>query len=237
MIQRHSIILWKKAEKKDKDFEEIAKETYELLNLFQDCPQELKPNYLTAKTKKDIREFNWNYENFKSMLKQGINKEGENIFEDLGYSISFFSSLNGQNSCSYEIIAGNKNEKFYNVLIINLPLSLNLYDKKMADMIRNLFEKLVQSYATYWGCISNKALSRKYGKFIERNLPTTVHWINYWSEDIIGAIGMNKIQNVVDKNTMSTFKTGILSIKETALDIEKEDDIRLHAEFHKQLFL
>ncbi len=30
MIQRHSIILWKKAEKKDKDFEEIAKETYEV---------------------------------------------------------------------------------------------------------------------------------------------------------------------------------------------------------------
>lgn len=237
MIQRHSIILWKKAEKKDKDFEEIAKEAYEVLNLFQDCPQELRPNYLTAKTKKDIKEFDWNYENFRSMLKKGINKEGENIFEDLGYSISFFSSLNGQNSCGFEIIAGNKNEKFYNVLIINLPLSLNLYDKKMADMIRNLFEKLIQSYKPYWGCISNKALSRKYGKFLEGNLPTTVHWINYWSEDIIGTIGMKKIQNVVDKNTMSTFKTGILSIKETALDVEKEDDIRLHAEFHKQLFL
>ncbi len=237
MIQRHSMILWKKAEKKDKDFEEIAKETYEVLNLFQDCPQELRPNYLTAKTKKDIREFDWNYENFRSMLKKGINKEGENIFEDLGYSISFFSSLNSQNSCGFEIIAGNKNEKFYNVLIINLPLSLNLYDKKMADMIRNLFEKLVQAYTPYWGCISNKALSRKYEKFLEGNLPTTVHWINYWSEDIIGTIGMKKIQNVVDKNTMSTFKTGILSIKETALDVEKEDDIRLHAELHKQLFL
>lgn len=47
---------------------------------------------------------------------------------------------------------------------------------------------------------------------------------------------MKKIQNVVDKNTMSTFKTGILLIKETALDVEKEDDIRLHAKFHKQLF-
>lgn len=237
MIQRHSIILWKKAEKKDKDFEVIAKETYEVLNLFQDCPQELRPNYLTSKTKKDIREFAWNYENFISLLKKGINKEGENIFEDLGYSISFFSSLNVKNSCGFEIIAGNKNEKFYNVLIINLPLSLNLYDKEKADMIRNLFEKIVQSYMPYWGCISNKALSRKYGKFLEGNLPTTVHWINYWSEDIIGTIGMKKIQNVVDKNTMSSFKTGILSIKETALDVEKEDDIRLHTEFHEQLFL
>jgi len=237
MIQRHSIILWKKAEKKDKDFEEIVKETYEVLKLFQECPQELRPNYLTAKTKKDIKEFDWNYENFRSMLKKGINKEGENIFEDLGYSISFFSSPNGQNSCGFEIIAGNKNEKFYNVLIVNLPLSLNLYDTKTADMVKDLFEKLVQSYMPYWGCISNKALSRKYGKFLDGNMPTTVHWMNYWSEDIIETVGMKKIQNVVDNNMISTFKNGILSIRETAIDVEKEDDVRLHAEIHKQLFL
>ena len=237
MMQRHSIILWKNAEKKDKDFEEIAKETYEVLKQFQEYPQELRPNYLTAKTKKDIKEFDWNYENFRSLLKKGINKEGENIFEDLGYSISFFSSLNGQSSCGFEIIAGNKNEKFYNVLIVNLPLSLNLYEKETADMVKSLFEKLIQAYKPYWGCVSNKALSRKYGKFLEGSLPTTVHWINYWSEDILGTIGMEKIQNVVNKNEMSTFNTGILSIKETALDVENEDDIRFHAEMHNQLLV
>lgn len=237
MIQRHSIILWKKAEKKDKDFEGIAKETYEVLKLFQECPQELRPNYVTAKAKKDIEEFDWNYENFRSILRKGINKEGEILFEDLGYSISFFSSQNGQNSCGFEIIAGNKNEKFYNVLIVNLPLSLNLHDKKNANMVKDLFKKLAQSYMPYWGCVSNKALSRKYGKFLDGNMPTTVHWINYWSEDIIGTVGIEKIQNVVDNNITSTFKNGILSIKETTLDIEKEDDIRLHAEIHKQLFL
>lgn len=236
MIQRHSIILWKKAEKIDKNFEEIAKETYEVLNLFQDCPQELRPNYLTAKTKKDIKKFDWNYESFSSMLKKGINKEGENIFEDLGYSISFFSSMNGQDSCAFEIIAGNKNEKFYNTLIINLPLSLNLYDKETADMIRILFEKLVSSYMPYWGCISNKALSRKYGKYLEGNLPTTVHWMNYWSEDIIGKIGMERIQKIVDGNSTILFQKGILSIKDTALDVDKAEDIRLHNELQKHLF-
>ena len=237
MIQRHSIILWKKAEKKDKDFEEIAKETYEVLKQFQECPQELRPNYLTAKTKKDIKEFDWNYENFRSMLKKGINKEGENIFEDLGYSISFFSSLNEQNSCGFEIITGNKNEKFYNVLIVKLPLSYNLYEKETAAIIRDLFEKLVQVYKPFWGCISNRALSRKYGKLLEGNLPTTVHWINYWSEDIICTIGMDKIQNVVDENITVSFKRGIFSINETALDIEKEEDIRYHDLLQKQLFL
>ena len=67
-------------------------------------------------------------------------------------------------------------------------------------------------------------------------MPTTVHWMNYWSKDIVEAVGIKKIQNAVDNTITSTFKSGILSIKETALDVEKEDDIRLHAEMHKLLF-
>lgn len=104
-------------------------------------------------------------------------------------------------------------------------------------MVKRLFEKLTQSYKPYWGCVSNKALARKYGKYLEGSLPTTVHWINYWSEDILETIGMEKIQNVINKNAMSTFKTGILLIKETALDVEKEDDIRFHTEMHNQLLV
>lgn len=236
MIQRHSIILWKKAEKSDKDFVNIAKETYGVLKLFQEYPLELRPNYLTAKTKKDIKRFDWNFENFSSLLKKGINKEGGNVFEDLGYSISFFSSLDEQDSSGFEIWAGNKNEKFYNVLIMNLPLSLNLYDKKVADMIKGLFEKLVQSYMPYWGCISNKILSRKYGKFLEDNLPTALHWVQYWSEDIIKKIGRERIQALADGNPGISFRNGILSIRDMVLDMDKENDVRFQDMLQRQLF-
>lgn len=34
VIQRHLIILWKKAERTERSFEETAKEIYEALNLF-----------------------------------------------------------------------------------------------------------------------------------------------------------------------------------------------------------
>ena len=237
MVQRHSIILWKKAEKKNKDFMEISKEAYEVLKLFQDYPQELRPNYLTAKTKNEIKAFDWNFENFSNELKKGVNKEGENAFEDLGYTISFFSSMIENDSCTFQMRAGNKNEKFYNTLIINLPLSLNLYNEKNAVKISKLFEKLVKAYIPYWGCISNKLMSRKYGKFIEANLPTTVHWMNYWSEDIVRTIGVEKIQKMVDENQLISLKSGILSIKDTALDVNKEEDIRFHDKLQKQLFL
>lgn len=236
MVQRHSIILWKKAESEDRSFEKISKEAYDILNIFQDYPQNLKPNYLTVRSQKDIEEFSWNYGNFSSILKKGVNKENGNVFENLGYSISFFSSMNEEDSCAFQMTAGNKNDKFYNTLIINLPLSLNLYDKETADMIRTLFEKLVSSYIPYWGCISNKALSRKYGKYLEGDLPTTVHWINYWSDNIIEKIGIEKIQKIVDANSAILFKKGILSIKDTALDVDKAEDIRFHDKLQKHLF-
>lgn len=228
MLQRHAIILWRKAESKDKSFEELSKEAYDTLSIFQDYPQELRPNYLTVKLKKDIKEFDWNYENFYKVLKKGINREGETVFEDLGYSISFFSATDENASCSFLMSVGNKNDMFYNTLIIDLPFSWNLYDVKAANIIRSLFEKLVQSYKPFWGCISNKALSRMYGRFLEGTMPTTVHWINYWSEDIVRTVGMEKIRKMVDSCPAVLFHEGILSIKDTALDVENAEDLRFH---------
>lgn len=236
MVQRHSFILWKKAESKEKSFEEISKEAYDSFIIFQDYPRELKPNYLTVNVKKGAKEFDWNYENFKRILNKGINREDKNVFADLGYSISFFSSMNEKDSCAFQMNVGNKNDKFYNTFIMDLPLSCNLYNKKTADTIRNLFEKLVQSFIPFWGCISNKILSRKYGKLLEGNLPTTVHWMNYWSEDIIRTIGMEKIQEMVDENSGFSFHKGILTIKDTAFDVDNEEDLKFQAGLQKYLF-
>ena len=119
---------------------------------------------------------------------------------------------------------------------MDLPLSCNLYNKKIADTIRNLFEKLVQSFIPFWGCISNKTLSRKFGKLLEGNLPTTVHWMNYWSGDIIRTIGMEKIRKMVDENSRISFHKGILTIKDTALDVDNEEDLKFHDGLQKYLF-
>lgn len=236
MTQRHSIILWKKAEREDKNFEELAREAYDIFNIFHNYPQELRPHYLTVKSLKDVKKFDWNYENFSGELKKKINREGAKVFEELGYSISFFSSMDDENSCGFRMRVGNKIDKFYNTFIINLPLSLNLYDEKTADMIGNMFEELVHVYYPFWGCISNKTLSRKYVKYLEGNLPTTVHWMNYWSEDIIHAIGIKKIQKIVNENPLILFQKGIFKIKNVALDADKEDDLRFQDELQKQLF-
>lgn len=237
MVQRHSIILWKKAEKMDKGFEEISNEAYMVLDLFQDMPCELRPNYLTANTMKNIKEFDWNFENFTNILRTGVNKEGKNTFERLGYSISFFSSFDEEKSCTFSLSAGNKSERIYNALIIDLPLAFNLYDKANAELIISLFRKLARLYIPYWGCVSNRELARKYGKFLEGSRPTTVHWMNYWSEEIVRAVGIDRIQGLIQGNQGISFDDDILLIKNTAFDLSIEEDIRLHEKIHNQIFL
>ncbi|RKM58587.1 hypothetical protein D6856_12600 [Butyrivibrio sp. XB500-5] len=236
MVQRHSIVLWKKAEKKEKNFEEISRETYDVLNLLQEYPYELRPNYLTCDSQKDIKEFQWNQENFSSALKRGINKEDENVFEDLGYSISFFSSFDEKESSSIQIQTGNKNDKFYDTLIINLPLKLDLYEKDNAEMVRKLFKNLVLAYKPYWGCLANRAISRKYGRYLEGNMPTTVHWMNYWSEDTVNTIGIEKLKKIMYEYNTVLFQDNILVVKEIAFDVDKDEDMIFHEKLHKQLF-
>ena len=70
---------------------------------------------------------------------------------------------------------------------------------------------------------------------MNEGLPATVQWINYWSPAIINKIGMEKIHTVLEKNRNLKYIDGILSIKETALDMTKEEDIRFQDELQKTL--
>ena len=47
---------------------------------------------------------------------------------------------------------------------------------------------------------------------------------------------MERIQKIVDGNSAIIFQKGILSIKDTALDVDKAEDIIFHDELQKHLF-
>ena len=56
MIQKHSIILWKKTG--EKTFEEISDYGYRVLDILQEYPIDFRPNYLTALSKNEIKNLN-----------------------------------------------------------------------------------------------------------------------------------------------------------------------------------
>ena len=235
MVQYHKIILWKEPDSEEGGFDDIAKDAFSIMDVFQQFPSEWRPNYLPGYRKSDKR-FEWNYENFVPLLKKGANREGKKVFSDLGYRIGFFSSLDDDESFGHSLGIGNT--KFTNVLVTDIALNLDLTEKTNADKIVLLFEKLVDRFSPYWGCISNSYIVSEYGYFDkEKNLPKTTYWVNYFNDAILDNIGREKIQEVLDKYEGVTFKDGFLKIKDTAIDFEDAADIQLHKEIDAQLGL
>ena len=223
MYQGHTIILWKKPDDEKRSFKSISKQGFETLNVFFDYKKMYRPNYLTVYRKKDAKPFEWTYENFENELKE--NMVGEDIFKDLGYSISFFSSLRNKDAFGFSMYVGNTNIKFVNDLSVNIAYSLDLQDEKIAKNIEEIFNKTTNIFEPYWGCVSNNMTQKKYGRFLIDEYPSSIHWLNYFDEEMIDRIGEAKINEIVSLRQGNSFKNNVLKIKNTALDLEKEEDI------------
>ena len=231
MIQRHSIILWKKADTNNRNFDDIAKEAFATLNVLYDYPIECRPNYVTGFSKKDTKEIDWDFENFKKILVNGVNREGDEIFQGLGSTISVFSSLDEEKSFSFEMTVGNRDERFYNSLVINIPLFFSLNEDRNSNFICEIFRKLVLNFNPFWGCVSNKVIARRYGEYLHNGIPTTIHWLNYWEKEIEAKIGSQRIQYLLEVAPNSNYENRILQLQNKAFDVESDKDL----DYHKQV--
>lgn len=234
-MQINKIILWKKTESKDKSFEEIAKEAYSVLMVFKEYPM-LRPKYLPALSQDEVRTFSWEFNEFKDILAKCINQEDGKVFEDLGYHFSCFSSMDDMSSCRLDMSVGIKNDKFMNVLAVDLPYSLDLSEKENADLIKKLFCEIVDRFCPFWGCVLNRAILRSYGRLFKGDLPSTIHWVNYWNENIAEQVGKEKIEKIVQNHPDILWENNFLIVKETALSSENRADLNYQRYLHKMLF-
>ncbi len=234
MIQTHSLVLWKKAE--TRDFYAYTKEAYEIMQVLISYGICI-PAYETVMRKKDAKLFEWNYDNFSEAVKKNVSKEGDTLFQNLGYTISFFSSLNNDKASGITLTIGNTNTKFVNALVIDFSPSINLYNENAASLVNDMFCECVDIFKPFWGCISNMKNTRTFKKFMNDSKPTTVHWINYWSDGIINEIGKDKIQVVLDSCENCSFKNGIFKIKPIAMNVDNEEDIKLQQMINRKLGL
>lgn len=235
MWQKHSIILWKEAEDIGKTFDAIASETYDFFSVMQGFPAQFRPVFQTTKSKRIAREATWDYNQFKEELRKRVNREGRNTFEELGYTISFFSSMSEDESCSITMTVGNKNPRFFNTLIIGFPFSFKPYDMEGAKTVKEMFSALVKCFKPFWGCVSNAQISRQHGGFITDGIPTTVHWINYWSSEVENSIGSKELQDALRGLPDASMKDGILILQDLPFNIEDKKSLEYHQLCHKRI--
>lgn len=224
MIQTYSIILWRKPEKEEISFEEIVNRIYDSLCVLQKYDEIFRPNYLTVKKKSDASKFDWSYKSFSEKLQNEVMKIGKKEIPELGYTLSFFSSLNDEESCGISLRVGNKDNRFVNSLVINLPKSVEYSEEINSNMLKTLFYELVNSFEPYWGCISSNQFKMDNLKYLSGNTPLYLNWLNYWSTEVESTVSVaffEKIKNMTD----ISYKDGVLQISKRALDYRNDKDM------------
>ena len=216
MIQKHTIVIWKKSNRNVVHENLIFQETYYILKILSRFPKELRANYIATEKRSDVRPFHLNERNLLNLLQISA---GESC------RLEFYSSLKEEESASISIDIGNSDE-FYDTVIIGIPLSLNVFDTKDADVIRKLFFELIAGLNPFWGCVSNRVIARKLGSYLDGNLPNAVFWLNYWSKTVQNAVGVSRIKKVIKKFEDVYFDNGIFCMKDIALDAESVSDMK-----------
>lgn len=236
----YSLIMWRKSEKKEASFEEIAKRAYDTLISFNQLSEICRPNFLKAKKKKDVERIDWDYESFSLALKNSINREAHTgkVFEDLGYRMGFFSSLKNDQSFDYSIGVGIKNKSFSNTLIVHSPILYNAIDEHDSDVIAKLFERTIKVFEPYWGCVINDAIEKMERTEIDVNTRATreVHWLTYWSDEYAKIIGTEKLNNISQDFPKAKYHNGILKLQELMMDVSSEEDILYLQSVRQYLF-
>lgn len=215
MIQKHTIVIWKKSNRNVAHENLIFQETYSILKILSKFPKELQANYIATEKRSDVKPFHLNERNLLNLLQ---------ISADESCRLEFYSSLKEEESASISIDIGNGDE-FYDTVIIGIPLSMNVFDTKDAEVIRRLFFELIASSTPFWGCVSNRVIARKRGSYLDGDLPNAVFWLNYWSKSVQNAVGVSRIKKATKKFQDVHFDNGIFCIKDIALDAESASDM------------
>jgi hypothetical protein len=236
VLQTYSMILWAKAN--HEDFKVTVDKAYRLLSSLKEYGTELSPNYLPAFRKKEVKPYELDRETLGNLLKKGVNKEGERTSPYLGYHVSFFSALNDDDSAGISLTIGMNDPSFTNSLVIHFPPSLNIFDRDISERLIALFKNCVKIISPFWGGIISSYTIRRYATIYKNNLPTTIHWVNFWGEDIIHRISEDKINKASLHSLEKIDSKGyILILKHIPIDDNSEEDIRLQSEVNKRLGL
>ncbi len=233
--QHHTIILWKKPLSSDTQFTEIVRNTVDTLSIFYDLPEQYRPNFYTSNRKSSAKPFVLSCDEIASYLQRKVLKVNYKECPELGVSLGLFSSMKDDSAFGYLMRVGVKDTKYINSLIVNIALDYKMYDEESARLIETLFEKSVAVFKPFWGAIVNNCAYNSDEHFMVNGLPTNVHWMNYWSDDIIDRIGFRKIKKAKKKFEQFDFENGIIKLQGLPINANNLHELEYQAEIEKLL--
>ncbi len=192
--------------------EEVIKDTYELMKVFFKYDENMWPRYLPARRKKDVKEFEFNYESFKMLfLKKVYESNGE--IRNYGGILSFFSSLNEKNSSALRITEAATNNLFINVLSFRFPSNIDINKEESLKTIDKVFEELAVAFKTHWGFVSVTETFRYWKSPIwdkEKKVPVLMFDQNYIGASLQERMNIQKLESLMKEYPKLEYKDGII---------------------------
>lgn len=181
MIRRHKIIMWKKPnDMNNKQMTDIAFKILSTLDLYGFS---LNPTYLPGNSLDEIRSFDLSYDNLSDLIEKSVISENGTAYPELGRTISFFSSFDNDNCSKISLTIGGSAATFPNSLIVELPKNRDWFFVSKNNFY-NLFEELISVFSPYYAFVTDNTSSNGYWN-TEKHIPITIHWLNYFSHDIV----------------------------------------------------
>lgn len=235
--QHHKILLWKKTLSSHTQFSEIVQNTVDTLSIFYELPEQYRPNFYTSNRKSSAKPFVLSCDEIASYLRKNVLKVNYKECPELGVSLGLFSSMNDDSAFGYFMRVGVKDTSYglMNTLTVNIALDYNMYDEESTRLIETLFEKSVSVFKPFWGAIVNNCACNDNEPYMVNGLPTNVHWMNYWSDDIIDRIGLRKIKKAKKKFEQFDFDNGIIKLKSLPINADNVHELEYQAEIKKLL--
>ena len=192
MIDTYTMILWAKANNNKIDTQ--TKQVFDILSTLSQVSY-LRPKYLTANRKKNTTEFELTLDNVEKL----ITKKRDKQFEELGSKISFFTSLNDDESVGISISIGVSKAKFQNTIVLDLNFDYKEQSVEKFDELSEVFKKLVSVFAPFYDCIKRRSNRSMFDTYYDKinNSPTSIFDINYWGEDIVNDLPISEIRKKV----------------------------------------
>ena len=236
MIDNYTIIMW--INPIEECLEDQAERIYKTLVEISKI-ETLRPQYLTAKSKKSAKEFILTKENIYEL----ILKKQDKLFPDLGSILSFFTSMNDDEMNGIRISTGITNTKFINSIVIDINSSdLFVDDEKLLQIIP-VFKKIVELNNPFYACIVDRGNESLYDGYFnnEKQKPKTVYWMNYWGKDIISRTGFEqayKNGDLKEIHEVEEYEGGyFLNLTKESTDFENEKHMAIQESVNLMLKL
>ena len=238
--QFYTMLLCREADESKLLFDDLAHKAYDLMMFFNESlPVQYRPNYKSVYKKNDAKIYNWSYGQFYNDLKNGVNHTKDADFENLGYTVSFFSSLNDSEAVGYNLHIGATSKNVQNFLSVTFPPDFNYFEKNNSTLLEKLFERCVTLFGATYGKMANSCVFNGRGMSFDLKGYKIEHlqWLNYFS---LKRFDIGKQLKCITKlNKGINCKNGFLKLKEIAIDSTKAEDMELvnkvDEAFHKNV--